>query len=503
MHDDEFESWLSPSRRKPAAKLRNGPVVPPHVCENSARLPSLAIVQPGDTVELNMPTQDHDFLVIKHIIRDIATDTITLRGLRLRRNAYAKGVLPLKLNEVYMVLDADYDDKRPVLEQAMVDVPVKDAIKKRELTLTNRDYPADIYDRASINDGVHGKEARRDFVRHHLQLTCRWMHIIYYQDSIARDKTDQRRRHCETWERVAKTDCDHGSGRPESELKRQFRIKGDMSNLQHESVPRYDNVRGPASNRLTLHPRTNGTVIRSRSVKATPRQLVDLTISDDTTSSPVAPCKSGYKQGPSTPSRKRSYEESHSTSAARVVPDLYQPTSGPAAKRHRPDEATPRRLTVLDTFCGGGGVSRGAVQAGFDIVEAFDQDHDACTTYRANFPWVEPWELSAHEFVKVMQNSNYFVDVVHFSFPCQAFSRMNRTRYTDTDRNNENRDAATCLELILHLRRPRVVTIEQTDGLLDFPQHFNSLLRMLVDCGYSVRWKVMRLEEYGLPQKRR
>ena len=48
-----------------------------------------------------------------------------------------------------------------------------------------------------------------------------------------------------------------------------------------------------------------------------------------------------------------------------------------------------------------------------------------------------------------------------------------------------------------------MVTLEQTDGLLNRPEWFRSLVMMFTDLGFSLSWKVLHGVEYGVPQTRK
>jgi len=59
---------------------------------------------------------------------------------------------------------------------------------------------------------------------------------------------------------------------------------------------------------------------------------------------------------------------------------------------------------------------------------------------------------------------------------------------------------------LIKLCRPRIVTLEETDGLVrkkDSRQYFNALINMLTSLNFSVRWAILPLVEYGLPQTRK
>jgi len=47
--------------------------------------------------------------------------------------------------------------------------------------------------------------------------------------------------------------------------------------------------------------------------------------------------------------------------------------------------AANKKYTVLDLFCGCGGLSKGFEMAGFDVILAIDNWEDALVTYRYNY----------------------------------------------------------------------------------------------------------------------
>jgi hypothetical protein len=54
-------------------------------------------------------------------------------------------MLPLKLNEVYMAVEEDIDDKRPLYEQCMIQVDLKDVAKLRSIVFTHEYFPGRSY----------------------------------------------------------------------------------------------------------------------------------------------------------------------------------------------------------------------------------------------------------------------------------------------------------------------------------------------------------------------
>ena len=161
-----------------------------------------------------------------------------------------------------------------------------------------------------------------------------------------------------------------------------------------------------------------------------------------------------------------------------------------------------RRYTFGDGFCGCGGASRGAYGAGLRVEWGFDHDPHAIATYYANFPHARCEGIAANDFVTAI-HEEYKVDILHLSPPCQTFSPA-KTRPGPNDESNEATFLA--IEELLKKARPRIVTLEETFGLtrtLDNLTWFSAMIQMFTKLGFSVRWKVFNMQEFGLPQPRR
>lgn len=95
-----------------------------------------------------------------------------------------------------------------------------------------------------------------------------------------------------------------------------------------------------------------------------------------------------------------------------------------------------------------------------------------------------------------------FVDVLHLSPPCQVWSPV----HTVPGQNDKQNFASlfACEEL-LKKSKPRMVTLEQTFGILHpkFSQAFNSLIQMFTFYGYSVSWQLVEFQRWGLAQSRK
>ncbi|RDA90664.1 hypothetical protein CP533_6826 [Ophiocordyceps camponoti-saundersi (nom. inval.)] len=161
-----------------------------------------------------------------------------------------------------------------------------------------------------------------------------------------------------------------------------------------------------------------------------------------------------------------------------------------------------QRYTLFDAYAGGGGVSRGAQDAGFQVAYAIDQDQDACETYKLNFPTARLYEMSVHQFIKSVAGERIRSDILHLSPPCQAFSPAH-TRPSSHD--EENTFAFLGGGELVNKIRPRIVTTEQTFGITHdrHSEFLQAFIHHLTSFGYSVRWKVAHLCTWGCPQNRR
>lgn len=166
--------------------------------------------------------------------------------------------------------------------------------------------------------------------------------------------------------------------------------------------------------------------------------------------------------------------------------------------------------SFADAFCGAGGASRGAVDAGLVPQWSFDNNLDAIESYRRNFERLgaDCRHESVDEFLgwfmtlDESEKRRVRVDVLHASPPCQPFSPAHTIASPERDEMNQ-----AALPSVWHLieeLKPRVVTLEETEGL--FSRHsewFGLLINIFTTLGYSVRWKIAQCNEYGVPQTRK
>jgi C-5 cytosine-specific DNA methylase len=160
--------------------------------------------------------------------------------------------------------------------------------------------------------------------------------------------------------------------------------------------------------------------------------------------------------------------------------------------------------TFGDAFCGAGGASRGALDAGMCVRWGFDMDEQAITSYSLNFEsgGTSCKHQAVHEFLQSIRLSPPFVDVLHISPPCQPFSHAHTV--PSPQRDEINQAALFSVWHLVETLKPRAVTIEETDALMSrYQEWFSALINIFINLGYSVRWAALHCGKYGVPQIRK
>jgi DNA (cytosine-5)-methyltransferase 1 len=119
-------------------------------------------------------------------------------------------------------------------------------------------------------------------------------------------------------------------------------------------------------------------------------------------------------------------------------------------------------VNIVDLFCGAGGFSLGAVQAGFKIVGSFDKDPILTSSYDKNFSRsnLRNWDLSLASGKDISSVAGQ-IDGVIGGPPCQAFSLIGRRSTTDP-----RRELLGDFFRIVREVSPKFFVVENVTGLL-------------------------------------
>jgi len=151
-------------------------------------------------------------------------------------------------------------------------------------------------------------------------------------------------------------------------------------------------------------------------------------------------------------------------------------------------------LTVVDLFCGAGGLSLGLSRAGLKVLRAMDHFDSAVLTYRRN--------LGDHAEVAEIGPDTLLprADLIVGGPPCQGFSSAGQRRAGD----HRNTLVSVFAQLIAR-HKPRAFIFENVEGFLtaEGGARVLDLLEPLVAAGYRIHLRKVNAANYGVPQHRK
>ena len=157
--------------------------------------------------------------------------------------------------------------------------------------------------------------------------------------------------------------------------------------------------------------------------------------------------------------------------------------------------------SVVDVFCGVGGLSHGFVQEGFDVRAGIDIDASCRYAYernnRAHFVERSVADLSAEDINPLYAEGRPRILVG--CAPCQPFSTYSQNRADAKWRLLEE------FTRLVREVQPDVVSMENVPRLTTFRggELFENFLAMLAQEGYAVWRNVVDCADYGVPQTRK
>lgn len=161
------------------------------------------------------------------------------------------------------------------------------------------------------------------------------------------------------------------------------------------------------------------------------------------------------------------------------------------------------RYTVLDLFCGCGGLSLGFEKAGYDVLLGVDIWKDALETYKfnhhnSNVLCADMSTLTGKEVGNLLGTKK--VDVIIGGPPCQGFSIAGK-RIVNDERNKLYKGFVRMVSYF----KPRAFVMENVPNILSIGEGVvkQSILDDFQDLGYQVGTKVLLASDYGVPQNRR
>lgn len=165
------------------------------------------------------------------------------------------------------------------------------------------------------------------------------------------------------------------------------------------------------------------------------------------------------------------------------------------------------KFNVIDLFSGAGGLSRGFMDAGFNVVLGVDFDDAALKTFKNNHGDAEVLKLDlfnhnninkVDEFIK---NKKISIDVLIGGPPCQGFSLAGKREEFD-----QRNVLYSAMVKVADRLKPKVVVLENVPGMLTLYNGAGAkrVKEDFEEIGYTVENpQILYAPEFGVPQIRK
>lgn len=161
-------------------------------------------------------------------------------------------------------------------------------------------------------------------------------------------------------------------------------------------------------------------------------------------------------------------------------------------------------MNAIDLFAGCGGLSKGFMDAGYNIIVGVDNDQAALNTFVKNHNGAKALnaDLSKQEtfdeIVRIAGEKS--IDVIIAGPPCQGFSLTGPRNFDDP----RNKLYLAVLEMVRQYN-PKGFIIENVPGMATMynGQVKDEVLRRFREMGYNIDCKILCAADYGVPQMRK
>lgn len=161
---------------------------------------------------------------------------------------------------------------------------------------------------------------------------------------------------------------------------------------------------------------------------------------------------------------------------------------------------------VLDLFSGAGGLSRGFMDAGYNVVLGVDFDDAALKTFKANHGKSEAMKLDLFDHSNIdkiteyLERNKFNIDVLVGGPPCQGFS-VAGPRNMDDKRNS----LYLAMVKLADILKPQAVILENVPGMIQINDGIGAkrIVQDFAEIGYKMVPKLLYAPDYGIPQIRK
>ena len=160
-------------------------------------------------------------------------------------------------------------------------------------------------------------------------------------------------------------------------------------------------------------------------------------------------------------------------------------------------------MKVIDLFAGVGGLSLGFSQAGFSIVYANEYNKSIAESFKKNHKdtMVDSTDIRDIDFEKVFRPFENKISVVMGGPPCQGFSQKGKRAGISDERNFMFQQFVKVVEIV----KPEFFVLENVPNILSTENGYfkQEIIDIFTKLGYEVKAKVLKTENFGVPQTRR
>lgn len=164
--------------------------------------------------------------------------------------------------------------------------------------------------------------------------------------------------------------------------------------------------------------------------------------------------------------------------------------------------------SVVDLFCGVGGLSHGFLNEGFNIAAGIDYDLDCQYAYETN-----NHTRFIHDDIATISSKKIEATftvgkkkILIGCAPCQPFSIFNKKNKGQISSTNSERwKLLYAFAEIIKRTRPTIISMENVPLLKSFRngEVFNDFVRTLEESNYFINYEIIDSQLYGVPQRRK
>lgn len=165
-----------------------------------------------------------------------------------------------------------------------------------------------------------------------------------------------------------------------------------------------------------------------------------------------------------------------------------------------------KKFTCVDLFSGAGGLSRGFLDAGYEVVLGVDFDDAALQTFKANHGNAETMKLDLFDhnnidkIVEYLDLKDVKLDVLVGGPPCQGFSIAG-----PRNMNDKRNSLYLAMVKLADRLKPQAIVLENVPGMIQTNNGIGAkrIVQDFAEIGYKMTPKLLYAPDYGIPQIRK